>query len=127
MESIIYYLVAVILLMGLSLAVLSPEAISVIIGADSGIHGAVIAIVIGAITLIPSFIAIPLGSTLLVSGAGLPQVSGFISALMGVGIVTYPMEKKFFCRKFALYRNIGALVMTILFVMLVSLILGDTL
>jgi uncharacterized membrane protein YraQ (UPF0718 family) len=117
----------IMLLMGLSLAVFSPEAISGIIGSDSGVTGVVIAVLVGAVTLIPSFITIPLGATLIESGAGLAQVTGFISALMGIGFVTYPMEKKYFGRKFALYRNIGAFFMTVLFVIIVSIILGDAL
>jgi len=114
----------IMLVMGISLAILTPEAISGIIGEDSGFWGYFIAIGIGSVSLIPSFITIPLGATLVENGAGLSQVTGFISALMGVGIVTYPMEKKYFGKKFAIYRNVGCLFMTIVFVVVIHFTLG---
>ncbi|MDC7224450.1 MAG: permease [Spirochaetales bacterium] len=111
-------------MMGISLALLTPETISGIIGGESGLLGYAAALTIGSITLIPSFIAIPLGATLVENGAGLSQVAGFISALMGVGIMTFPVEKTYFGKKFALYRNVGSLIVTILFVLLVRLVFG---
>jgi uncharacterized membrane protein YraQ (UPF0718 family) len=114
----------ILILMGISLASVSAETISVVIGGNSGIFGSVLAIIVGAVTLIPSFITIPLGANLLENGAGLPQVAGFISALMGIGVITYPMEKVYFGTKFAVYRNIGCLLMTVLFVVLVTVVFG---
>lgn len=117
----------VLLLMGFSLSILTPTIISRIIGEDSGLLGVMIAVSMGSITLIPSFISIPLGATLLESGAGLPQVAGFISSLMGVGVITFPMEKKYFGIKFAVIRNMGGLIMSIVFVILIALFLGVSL
>ena len=114
----------ILILMGISLAILSYDTISSLIGEKSGFWGYIIAISIGGVSLIPSFITIPLGATLVANGAGLSQVAGFISALMGVGIVTFPMEKKYFGTKFALYRNIGCLFMTIIFVLVIHLTIG---
>jgi uncharacterized membrane protein YraQ (UPF0718 family) len=107
------------ILMGISLSILTVETISSIIGENSGVMGYVIAIVVGGVSLIPSFITIPLGATLVANGAGLSQAAGFISALMGIGIVTFPMEKKYFGTKFALTRNIGCLFMTIIFIIVI--------
>lgn len=114
----------ILLLVGISLTLLSPQTISAVIGDDSGITGVILAIGTGAISLLPSFIAFPLGATLLEQGAGIAQVAGFISALMGVGIVTFSMEKKFFGTRFALFRNGGSLIMTIIFVVVISLFMG---
>ncbi len=114
----------IMVLMGISLSILTVETISNLIGENSGFFGYLIAIVVGGVSLIPSFITIPLGATLVANGAGLSQVAGFISALMGIGIVTFPMEKKYFGTKFALYRNIGCLFMTIIFVIVIHFILG---
>lgn len=116
----------VLLLMGISLAVVTQETISGIIGSGSGLWGETLAVVIGSVSLIPSFIALPLGATLLENGAELPQVAGFISALMGVGIITFSMEARYFGTKFAFYRNTGSLIMTIVFVLVISFVFGDT-
>lgn len=114
----------ILLLVGFSLTVLSPEFISSLIGDSSGILGIVISILVGAVAFLPSFIAFPLGATLLEQGAGLVQVGGFVSTLMGIGIITFGMEKKFFGTHFAVYRNIGALLMTIVFITALSLLTG---
>jgi uncharacterized membrane protein YraQ (UPF0718 family) len=116
----------ILIVIGLSLSMLSTETISEIIGENSGIAGIAMAIATGAVTLVPSVIAFPLGATLLDQGAGLLQIAGFLAALMGIGIVTFPMEKQFFGTEFALYRNIGTLVMTITFVLAISVLMGGT-
>jgi len=80
------------------------------IGSESGWFGVIIASVIGAITLIPGFIAFPLAAALLKSGAGYMQIAAFISTLMMVGVVTMPVEMKFFGKKATLIRNAEAFV-----------------
>lgn len=107
-------------LVGLALTVLSPGAISAAIGSQSGWFGLVLASLLGAITLIPGFVAFPLASSLLGRGAGIPQVAVFVSTLMMVGIVTLPLEKKQFGAKAAYWRN-G---LSYVYSFLVALILG---
>ena len=72
------------------LAIMNPEMISKIIGEKSGWFGVVLASVIGAITLIPGFVAFPMATLLLQGGAGYMQIGAFISSLMMVGVVTMP-------------------------------------
>lgn len=114
----------ILLLIGISLTIISPEMISASIGKSSGIMGLILSILAGAISFLPSFIAFPLGATLLEQGAGLPQVAGFVSSLMGIGIITLSMEKKFFGIHFAIYRNLGSLIMTIIFVTAIWMFTG---
>lgn len=111
------------LLMGLILALMPPEVTSGMIGSESGIIGTILALIIGSIAIIPGFIAFPLGVTLVENGAGLSQTAGFIAALMGVGLMTLPLESKYFGKKFALYRNAGAIIMAAVFVVLVAVLL----
>jgi uncharacterized membrane protein YraQ (UPF0718 family) len=106
----------IMLFVGISISLISPEFIAKILGQDSGLPGILTAVTIGGVTLLPSFIAIPLGATIREQGAGLLQVAGFISALMGIGVATFSMEKKYFGLSFALYRNIGSLIITLIFV-----------
>ncbi|MDW7659733.1 MAG: permease [Bacillota bacterium] len=107
-ENILPQFLIIILIVGMVLAVLNPDVISRLIGQESGWFGLVIASLIGSITLIPGFVAFPLASALLKSGAGFMQIAIFISTLMMVGIVTIPVEIKYFGKKATLTRNILA-------------------
>lgn len=110
----------ILLLIGATMAVISPAAVNELLGANSGATGMIVAAAIGSITLIPGFIAFPLAKAVLDMGAGIMQVAVFISTLMMVGVVTAPMETQFFSRKTMLLRN-G---MSVLFSFIVAAILG---
>ncbi len=112
--------VGIILTVGIMLALLSPEVISSLIGDASGFLGVLGASLIGAVTLIPGFIAFPTAALLLQSGAGLMQIAAFISSLMMVGIMTMPVEVEYFGRKASLMRNIIAY----LFSLIAAVIIG---
>jgi uncharacterized membrane protein YraQ (UPF0718 family) len=92
-------------LVGIMLTFLSPELIQRYIGADSGVLGLLAASIIGSVTLIPGFVAFPLAASLLARGAGTAHIAVFISTLMMVGVVTYPLERRYFGRREALLRN----------------------
>jgi len=72
---------AILLLVGLLLAVLRPETIQRIIGAESGFMGMLITSLLGAVTLVPVLIAFPVAAELLKNGAGITQIAVFISTL----------------------------------------------
>lgn len=104
-ENILPQFLAIITLVGMMMAVLNTEVISKIIGSSSGWPGVVIASLVGAITLIPGFIAFPTAAMLLLGGAGYMQIGAFISSLMMVGVVTMSLEMKHFGKKATLLRN----------------------
>ncbi|VBB05805.1 predicted permease duf318 [Lucifera butyrica] len=110
LANILPLLFSIILLIGIVLAVLSPAAISQLIGKQSGWSGILIAAVAGAVTLIPGFVTFPLAAALLKNGAGLTQVVVFISTSMMVGVVTIPVEIKYFGWKVTYIRNMLAFV-----------------
>jgi len=119
-ENILPEFLVVILMVGVLLAVVDPEMISKIIGSDSGMAGVGLAAVVGAVTLIPGFVAFPMAAMLLKEGAGYMQIGAFISSLMMVGVVTLPVEIKYFGKKLAIYRNLLAF----LFSFIVAYIIG---
>lgn len=86
-------------------AVLSPDAIGNILGGTSGWIGVIVAAVIGSVALIPAFVAFPLAAILHQNGAGFMQLSAFVSTLTMVGVLTFPLEIKFFGKKFTVIRN----------------------
>jgi uncharacterized membrane protein YraQ (UPF0718 family) len=107
-ENILPQFLVVILLVGILLAVLNTEVISKLIGSNSGWLGVVLAALIGAVTLIPGFVAFPTAAMLLQSGAGYMQIGAFVSTLMMVGIVTMPVEMKYFGKRLTISRNVLA-------------------
>ena len=107
-ENILPQFLGVIVLVGILLSIFNPEIISKLIGNKSGWFGVVTSGVVGALTLIPGFIAFPTAAMLLDSGAGYMQIAAFISSLMMVGIVTIPVEMKYFGKRMAIYRNLIA-------------------
>ena len=119
-ENILPEFLVVILLVGFLLAILNPETISKIIGAESGWFGVILAGIIGSITLIPGFVAFPTAAILLENGAGYMQIAAFISTLMMVGIVTLPVEIKYFGKRISIIRN----VLAFFFSFIVAIIIG---
>lgn len=100
--------VAILLLVGLALAVLSPETIRRTIGEETGFIGMLLASLVGAVSLVPVMIAFPIVAELLESGAGIIQMAVFVSTLTTVGLITIPIETKYLGKKVAVLRNILA-------------------
>src|SRR4030042_5059341 len=98
-KNIIPMLLGVIFLIGLILSIIDTEFISRIIGEKAGALGVLLASVLGSVTLIPGFIAFPTAALLLEGGAGYIQIAAFVTTLMMVGIVTLPLEIKYFDKK----------------------------
>lgn len=107
-ENILPQMLGMITTFGIIIAFLSPETISKIIGGSSGWYGTIAGALVGSITLIPAFVAFPMAAILLENGAGYMQLSAFVSTLTMVGLITVPLEVKFFGRKFTLIRNLMA-------------------
>jgi len=109
-EGILPQFLVVLILVAVVLALLDAATISRFLGSGSGAWGGIVAGLIGAITLIPGFVAFPAAAALLQNGAGATQIAAFVSSLMMVGVVTLPMEMKYFGKRAALLRNGLALV-----------------
>jgi uncharacterized membrane protein YraQ (UPF0718 family) len=122
-ENILPEFLVVIIFVGVLLAVLDPEVISELIGSESGYLGVLFSAVIGAITLIPGFVAFPTAALLLEGGAGYMQIGAFISTLMMVGIVTLPVEIKYFGKKTAIARNSLAFAFSFLVAFIIGVVL----
>jgi uncharacterized membrane protein YraQ (UPF0718 family) len=108
---------------GILLTALNKEMISKLIGSESGILGIVIALITGSVAMIPSFIAFPLGGALLKAGAGYPQMAAFVSTIMAVGLITLPMEIKYFSRQIALKRAALSFLVCVIFTAVIGLVM----
>ncbi len=122
-ENILPQFLSVIIVIGMMLSVLDAETITKIIGADSGVRGVLIAASIGAVTLIPGFVAFPLAAALLETGAGVSQIAAFVSTLMMVGVLTIPMEVKTFGKKVTIVRNVSAFIFSLLVAYIMGVVL----
>lgn len=123
LQNMLPQLLAILLLIGIILAILDKEVIAEFLGASSGGIGLCIAAIIGSITLIPGFAAFPLAASLLENGAGYGQIAMFISTLMMVGVATLPLKITCFGKKTAIKRNIFAFVFSIIAALIVGGIL----
>lgn len=74
-ENILPQFLSILIIIGVMLAILTPEQISKVLDSESGWYGVQIAAVIGSITLVPAFVAFPLAAALLRSGAGYMQIA----------------------------------------------------
>ena len=125
LENILPQFLGIIALVGIMLAILNPQVISQIIGSSSGWLGVLLASVVGAITLIPGFIAFPMAALLLQNGAGYMQIGAFVSSLMMVGVVTMPLEMKHFGKKATLLRNSLAFVFAFVAALVIGKVMGE--
>ncbi len=82
------------------------ETISAFLNQGSGWLSFIVAGLVGSIALLPGFIAYPLAGVFLKSGVSYQILAVFITTLMMVGIVTLPLEAKYFGWKAAIMRNI---------------------
>jgi len=114
LEGILPQFLVVLALVAVTLAILNTETIFRFLGSGSGFWGVLGASLVGAITLIPGFVAFPAAAALLAGGAGATQIAAFVSSLMMVGVVTLPMEMKYFGRQAAVARNALAFLFSII-------------
>ena len=122
-ENILPQLLSILIIIGLALAILTPETISALIGTESGIWGLFAAALIGSVTLIPGFVAFPLAAALLNNGAGYMQIAAFVSTLMMVGIITLPLEIKTMGKPAAIIRNVVAFIFSLIAAVMIGVVL----
>lgn len=105
---------------GFLLTFLTPGLISGAVGQGTGWRGVVLAAVFGSVALIQAFIAFPLAGSLLRQGASVSAVAAFVTTLVMVGVVTAPLEIKYFGRRFTFWRN----ALSFVFAVLIALVMG---
>ena len=113
----------ILILVSLVLHIVPPSLIVSYLGAGSGFQGLAIAALVGSITQIPGFISYPIAATLIQQGASYTTVATFMTTLMMVGIVTFPLEAKYFGKKVAALRNSLSFVSAIVIGLLVGVFL----
>lgn len=109
-------LVGVLAVVSLVLAAVTPTMIEKLL-AGSGPGPVLAALGIGSIALMPGFIAYPLAGLLRQNGASVAVLAAFITSLMMVGVLTLPVEARFFGWRLSLLRNglslVGAILVSV--------------
>jgi uncharacterized membrane protein YraQ (UPF0718 family) len=113
-------IVAIIWTIGFILTFLPPGLILKTIGREAGFQGVVMAAVFGSVVLIPAFIAFPLAASFLRQGADVRAIAAFVTTLVMVGVITAPLEVKFFGKRFTLWRNS----LSFVFALVIAVVMG---
>ncbi len=123
-ENIMPQFLGIIFIIGIILAILEPALISRIIGGESGVLGVIISAIVGAVTLMPTFVAFSTADMLLKNGAGYAQIGALISTLTLVGLVTFSLEAKYIGKKAAFYRNFIAFLFSFVVAFVIGKVVG---
>ena len=114
------------LLILLSLILLVPEEILVkFLGGNNIFLGLILGLIVGSITMMPGFIAYPLAGILVSRGVSYMVIAAFISTLMLVGILTYPVEKEYMGVKATIYRNIAGFIIGAIIALAAGVFYGE--
>ncbi len=115
-------LLTMLMLVAIVLGMVPQNRIVALLGEDSGIGGYIAAALIGSLSLMPGFIAYPLCGILVKTGIRPGVIAVFVTTLMMVGVLTLPLEARFFGLRTAFLRNglslFGALLIGLIMAML---------
>ena len=96
---------AMLILVSIVLFLVPDKVIADYLGSNSGFVGVLSASLLGSIILMPGFIAFPLCGILLGKGMAYMVLSAFTTTLMMVGVLTYPIESRYFGARVTIMRN----------------------
>ena len=109
----------------LVLTFVSEETIVRYLGADNRFLATLIAAVVGSATLMPGFIAFPLSGILLSKGVAYMALSAFTTTLMMVGVLTFPIERRYLGARVAVIRNVLSFVIALVVALATGLYFGE--
>ncbi|MCF8009336.1 MAG: permease [Halanaerobiales bacterium] len=118
--NILPMLLVIIVMIGLIFGFIPPDLIKSYLGSDNNIIQIVLASLFGALTMIPSLVALPLAGSLIEAGASYTPVAAFITTLTMVGFVTLPIELKELGKKVTVLRNVFAFIFAVIIALLIG-------
>ena len=111
--------------LSLFLYIFSSVWISQQLSGSNAWFACIIALAAGSVFVLPGFIAFPLGGVLVGNGVPYFIVSAFTSSLMMVGILTLPIETAWLGKRFAVFRNLIALFITLCVALCTGVLHGE--
>ena len=125
--NIIPAFISMLILVSIILFFVPDKTILNYLGNDDKFISVILASFFGSITLMPGFIAFPLCGILLKKGVGYMVLSAFTTTLMMVGILTFPVEKKYFGVQITLLRNVLSFFIAIIVALSIGFFFGELL
>jgi len=123
--SILPAFLIMLILVSIVLFLVPDIVISNYLGANNKLVGVLLASFLGSITLMPGFIAFPLCVILLNKGVPYMVLSAFVTTLMMVGVLTYPIEKEYFGVKVTIIRNVLSLFIALVIAVMTGIFFGE--
>ena len=105
----------------------SESLITEYLGQENTLLGMLIGLVLGSVTIMPGFIAYPLAGVLVERGVLYMIVAAFVTTLMMVGILTYPLEKEYMGARATLLRNGGSFLIAVIISLTIGICYGEIL
>lgn len=96
---------SMLIMVAVVLYLVPDEMISRYLGQENNLMGMVSGAFLGSAIMMPGFIAYPLSGLLLKKGVAYVVLSAFTTTLMMVGVLSYPVEKRFFGSGAPVLRN----------------------
>ncbi|MEA3317155.1 MAG: hypothetical protein U9R54_04295 [Bacteroidota bacterium] len=116
--------ISILVAVSIVLYLIPNEVIVKYLGSADSCLGVIIASLIGSITVMPGPISYPLCGILVDEGVSYSVIAAFTSSLMLVGVLSFPVEKTYFGKKFAILRNCISFIIALLIALVFSLVEG---
>lgn len=113
------------ILVSLALTALPPRAITSYLEGPGMLVGTLLASLVGSVTFIPGFISYPLAGILHSRGVPYTVLAAFVTTLMMVGVVTFPLEQRFLGTKVAVVRNVLYFCLALVTSLAIGIIFGE--
>ncbi len=125
MQKIIPPFAVMLMFVSIVLYLLPEKVILAILDNESKGVSLTLASAIGSISVLPGFIAFPLCRLLLQKGVTYMVLSAFSTTLMMVGLVSIPIEIKYFGIKISVLRNFVSLLIALIIALFTGFIFGE--
>ena len=95
------------------------------LGSENRLWATLAAAGIGSIVFMPGFVVFPLAGILLSKGVSYMVLSAFSTTLMLVGVLTFPIERRYLGARITVVRNLLSLVVALLVALATGLYFGE--
>ena len=95
------------------------------LGQENTLLGMLAGLSLGSLTMMPGFISYPLAGVLVKKGVIYMVVASFVTTLMMVGVLTYPLEKEYMGTRATLVRNGVSLIIAAIISLAIGVFYGE--